>query len=67
MLEYAANGDLHSAVVGEGALDTHATVFVLGSIVAALEAIHDVGFCFGDLKPENVLLTGAGLASGDTP
>ncbi len=35
MLEYAANGDLHSAVVGEGALDTHATVFVLGSIVAA--------------------------------
>ena len=32
-----------------------------------LEAIHDVGFCFGDLKPENVLLTGAGLASGDTP
>lgn len=60
VLEYAANGDLHSIVVADGALDTKATAFVLGSIVAALEAVHDAGFCFGDLKPENILFTGTG-------
>lgn len=34
--------------------------FVMGEIVAALCSIHDAGFVFGDLKPENVLITESG-------
>lgn len=34
--------------------------FVVGEIVAALCSVHDCGFVFGDLKPENVLITEIG-------
>jgi serine/threonine protein kinase len=34
--------------------------FVLGEVVAALTFLHDFGFSYGDLKPENVLLTERG-------
>jgi serine/threonine protein kinase len=32
----------------------------LGEVVAALAFLHDFGFSYGDLKPENVLLTERG-------
>lgn len=34
--------------------------FVIGEVVAALCSIHNRGFVFGDLKPENVLITESG-------
>ena len=33
----------------------------MGEILAALFSIHEVGFVFGDLKPENVLITDSWL------
>lgn len=34
--------------------------FLCGEIVAALLSIHELGFSYGDLKPENVLITEIG-------
>lgn len=34
--------------------------FVIGEVVAALCSVHDCGFVFGDLKPENTLITESG-------
>ena len=34
--------------------------FIVGEIVAAVNFLHESGFCYGDLKPENVLITELG-------
>ncbi len=34
--------------------------FVLGEVVAAVLSVHELGFSFNDLKPENVLITELG-------
>ena len=34
--------------------------FVLGEVGAAIHFLHDLGFSYGDLKPENVLITELG-------
>jgi len=60
VLEYASGGDLHSLLKRNGSIDHGSTQFVIGEIVAALCSVHDAGFVFGDLKPENVLLTESG-------
>ncbi len=60
VLEYASKGDLHSHLVQQGSLDEDSTRFVVGEIVAALRSVHDAGFVFGDLKPENVVITESG-------
>jgi len=65
VLEYAARGDLHGFVLSLGgggkiALGHAAARFVLGEVCAALQSVHELGFSFNDLKPENVLLTGLG-------
>lgn len=60
VLEYAGGGDLHETIANDGALDLEATRFVIGSVVAALQSIHDAGFVYADLKPENIMLTAAG-------
>ncbi len=60
VLEYAANGDLHGLVSENGSLDVASARFVTGEVLAALAAIHDEGFVFGDLKPENVYITETG-------
>jgi serine/threonine protein kinase len=65
VLEYAARGDLHSFVLslgggGKRALGHAGARFVLGEVCAALQSVHELGFSFNDLKPENVLLTGLG-------
>lgn len=62
VLEYAAGGDLHSRITTLGCLDAVATRFLVGELVAALCAVHKAGLSFGDLKPENVLLTASGHA-----
>ena len=60
VLEYAPNGDLHTHIVHHGSLDEECTRFVLGQVIAALTAVHDIGFVYGDLKPENVVITQSG-------
>lgn len=58
VLEYAARGDLHSILVRLGKFEEATVRFFLGEIVAALNAIHQIGFVYGDLKPENIVITG---------
>lgn len=60
--ELATRGDLHSHVVRHGAVSPACARHIAGELVAAMAAVHELGFAFGDLKPENVLLTGAGHA-----
>jgi serine/threonine protein kinase len=45
-----------------GSLDEASTRFLIGEIVSALESIHNAGFVYGDLKPENIVLTTSGHA-----
>ncbi len=45
-----------------GSLDEASTRFLIGEVVAALSSIHDAGFVYGDLKPENIVLTTSGHA-----
>jgi serine/threonine protein kinase len=45
-----------------GSLDERSTKFLMGEVVAALSSIHDKGFVYGDLKPENIVLTTTGHA-----
>ncbi len=60
VLEYAAKGDLHTHLVSQGSLDEPSARFVVGEVVAALRSVHEAGFVFGDLKPENVVVTESG-------
>jgi serine/threonine protein kinase len=60
VLEYASGGDLHSLLRKNGSLDHKSTRFVVGELVAVLSSIHDLGFVYGDLKTENVLITETG-------
>lgn len=60
VLEYASRGDLHSHIVQNGSLDEPSTRFVVGEVIAALRSVHDAGLVYGDLKPENVVITESG-------
>ncbi len=60
VLEYASGGDLHTLLRKNGSLDHESTQFVIGSIAAALLSIHERGFVFVDIKPENILITESG-------
>jgi Serine/threonine protein kinase len=60
VLEYAAGGDLHSLLKRNGSIDEDSTRFVIGEVISALHYIHELGFVFADLKPENVLITELG-------
>jgi serine/threonine protein kinase len=51
---------LHSLLQKQGSLDHESTKFVIGEIASALASIHDLGFVYGDLKPENALITETG-------
>jgi len=62
VMEFAAKGDLHTLLQDRGSLNEAAARFVTGEVVAALHSVHSTGFAYGDLKPENVLLTASGHA-----
>lgn len=56
VMEYAASGDLHTALATIGTLDEDTTRFIAGEVATALNAVHEAGLIFSDLKPENVLI-----------
>ena len=60
VLEYASRGDLYTLLRQQGSLDHDATRFVTGELVAALTSIHNLGLVYGDLKPENIVITELG-------
>ncbi|KAK1739503.1 3-phosphoinositide-dependent protein kinase [Skeletonema marinoi] len=60
VLEFASGGDLHTLLRKNGSLDHESTKFVIGSVAAALWSIHERGFVFVDIKPENILITESG-------
>jgi len=47
-------------LITHGSLDEPSTRFVVGEVIAALRSVHDAGFVYGDLKPENVVITETG-------
>ena len=60
--EFAKRGDLHTHLTKTGSMSTESARFVVGEIVAAVADVHSRGFAFGDLKPENIVLTSSGHA-----
>eukprot|EP00927_Polykrikos_kofoidii_P043217 TRINITY_DN37277_c0_g1_i1.p1 TRINITY_DN37277_c0_g1~~TRINITY_DN37277_c0_g1_i1.p1 ORF type:complete len:1069 (-),score=233.90 TRINITY_DN37277_c0_g1_i1:64-3270(-) len=62
VLEYAKRGDLHTILAQLGKLEEEHARFFSGEVIAALNAIHDLGFVYGDLKPENIVITATGHA-----
>ena len=60
VLEYASKGDLHTVLQRNGSLDIDSTRFIIGETVAAIASIHELGLVYGDLKPENMVITELG-------
>ena len=70
VLTLAAGGDLDFMIKsrtdkkkgGFQPLPTGALKFYIASMALGLQAIHDAGYVYRDLKPQNVLLTLSGIA-----
>ena len=52
VLEYASGGDLHTLLKRNGSIDEPSARFVVGSVAAALSSVHEMGYVYGDCKPE---------------
>ena len=59
-MEYAKRGDLHGILASTGPLMEASVQLLSGEILNALDHIHDRGYVYGDLKPENVLVHESG-------
>jgi serine/threonine protein kinase len=53
-------GDLHTCVVERGPFSLDATKHICGEIGSALKHVHSKNLVYGDVKPENVLITSQG-------
>ena len=58
--EYASGGDLHTLIAGHGSLNLSNAVFIAAETLLALEYIHQQGYVYADMKPENVLIFSSG-------
>ena len=56
VMEYLAGGELFSRLWLKEKFSANVTRFYVSEIFLALEYIHDAGYCYRDLKPENVML-----------
>ena len=56
MQEWVPGGELFHHLDLEGAFDEPTAQFYAASVLLALEFLHDRGFVYRDLKPENLLL-----------
>jgi len=60
VLEYCGGGDLYSLLRRCGGLPEPSVRFYAAEMLSALEHLHDAGFVYRDLKPENALLSSDG-------
>jgi Tol biopolymer transport system component/tRNA A-37 threonylcarbamoyl transferase component Bud32 len=60
--EYVTGTTLRDVLAREGALPTRRVVEIGAQVAEALAAAHAVGITHRDVKPENIMLTGAGRA-----
>lgn len=62
LLEYLPGGTLHDVLSRCFRLEEDDARFYVGCVLLGLEALHGAGVVYRDLKPENLLLDGAGYA-----
>eukprot|EP00918_Siedleckia_nematoides_P041252 GHVU01089583.1.p1 GENE.GHVU01089583.1~~GHVU01089583.1.p1 ORF type:complete len:894 (+),score=151.92 GHVU01089583.1:192-2873(+) len=60
LTELVTGGELYDAIRRLGLLDRTSAQFYLGSIVLAIECLHERHIAYRDLKPENLLLDAQG-------
>ena len=59
VLEFGALGDLHTYIRSAGPLSEFSAQICVGEISAAVQIVHESGYVYGDLKPENIVITSA--------
>ena len=60
LLEPSLGGELFSVLRERTLFDEDTARFYAGSVVLAFEYIHNLNYCYRDLKPENLLLDATG-------